>query len=249
MQMRGLIEGDGSPSGGKAGGVSIVIPVLHEAPIIREAVARIRALSGGDAIEILVVDGDPEGSTLRVIGDDSVRQLCARKGRGNQLNCGAWASSGEILLFLHADTALPPGALLRIAAVLRDPSIAGGAFALQIDSPRWVFRFIERATSLRSRLTRIPYGDQAIFLRRESFLALGGFRDLPLLEDVDLMRRLGRAGSRIEILSEPVTTSSRRWEKEGVFYTTFRNRLLMILFCLGVDVKRLARWYRPHTRA
>ena len=224
---------------------SLIIPVLHEASVIREAVARIRMLDGGETVEIIVVDGDPEGETLRAIPDGAVRKIFSEPGRGRQLNRGAEAASGEILVFLHADTALPRDALTRIGEALGDDTLAGGAFDLAIDSPRPIFRLIERVASRRSRLTRIPYGDQAIFLRRTCFQALGGFRELPIMEDVDLMRRLRLAGGRIAILPERVVTSARRWEKEGALYTTLRNWVLVTLFSLGIDAKRLARWYRP----
>ena len=225
---------------------SIIIPVLHEEAAIGGALGRIRGLAGGDEAEIIVVDGDPAGGTLGAISDGAVTTLLSERGRGKQLNRGAEAATGEVLLFLHADTVLPPEALGQIERLLRDGAIAGGAFDLAIDSPRPVFRLIERVASLRSRLTRIPYGDQAIFLRRDCFRTLGGFREIPLMEDVDLMRRLRKSGRRIAILTACVVTSARRWEKEGALYTTLRNWLLVSLFLLGVDAGRLARWYRPH---
>lgn len=225
---------------------SVIIPVLHEEAAIGGAVERIRALARAHATEIIVVDGDPDGGTLRVIPDGVVRKVLSARGRGSQLNRGAKAASGEILLFHHADTILPPDAFDRIAKLLSDRAIAGGAFDLRIDSPHPVFRLIERVASLRSRLTRIPYGDQAIFLRRDCFRILGGFREIPLMEDVDLMRRLRKSGRRIAILDECVVTSARRWETEGAIYVTLRNWFLVTLFLLGVDAGRLVRWYRPH---
>ena len=228
---------------------SIIVPVLHEHAVISETIGRISSLDHGEAAEIIVVDGDPTGGTLRAIADGSVRKLLSEPGRGGQLNRGAGAASGEILLFLHADTKLPADALIRIGEVLRDETLAGGAFDLAVDSPRRVFRPIERVASIRTRLTRIPYGDQAIFLRRAWFRSLGGFRDLPIMEDVDLMRRLKRSGGRIAILPERAVTSARRWEQEGILYTTLRNWSLVTLFLCGVDARRLARWYRPHTES
>jgi rSAM/selenodomain-associated transferase 2 len=225
---------------------SVIIPVLHEASAIRATVARIRVLDGGESVEIIVVDGDPEGGTLRAIPDGAVRKIRSGPGRGCQLSRGAEADSGEVLVFLHADTILPREAFGRIGEALGDDTLAGGAFDLEIDSPRPIYRLIERVASRRSRVTRIPYGDQAIFLRRSCFRALGGFRDLPVMEDVDLMRRLRRSGRRIVILPERVVTSARRWEKEGALYTTLRNWVLVAFFSFGVDVKILARWYRPH---
>ncbi len=226
--------------------VSIIIPVLNEEACIGEAIGHIRSLSGGEAAEIVVADGDPAGGTLLAIPDGTVRKLLSEPGRGRQLNRGAGAASGEVLIFLHADTKLPPEALISIGETLRDHRLAGGAFDLAIDSPRSVFRLIERVASIRTRLTRIPYGDQAIFLRRARFQCLGGFRDLPIMEDVDLMRRLKQAGGRIAILPDRAVTSARRWEQEGVLTTTLRNWSLVTLFLLGVDAGRLARWYRPH---
>ncbi len=224
---------------------SIIIPVLHEASVIGEAITRIRMLDGGEQAEIIVVDGDRSGETLRAIPDVTVRKILSEPGRGCQLNRGAGAASGEVLVFLHADTALPRDALSLIGKTLNDDTLAGGAFDLGIDSPRPIFRLIERVASRRSRLTRIPYGDQAIFLRRACFLALGGFRELPIMEDVDLMRRLRLSAGRIAILPSRAVTSARRWEKEGALYATLRNWTLVTLFFLGIDAKRLARWYRP----
>ncbi len=229
--------------------VSVIIPVLHEHAVISEAIGRIRLLDHGEAAEIIVADGDPAGGTLRAIPDDAVRKLLSEPGRGRQLNRGAGEASGEILLFLHADTKLPPDALSRIGEALRDGTLAGGAFDLAIDSPRRVFRPIERIASIRTRLTRIPYGDQAIFLRGDWFRSLGGFREIPIMEDVDLMRRLKRAGGRIVILPERAVTSARRWEQEGILYTTLRNWCLVTLFLCGVDAGRLARWYGPFIKS
>jgi hypothetical protein len=149
-----------------------------------------------------------------------------------------------VLVFLHADSRLPPAAFSLIAGALDDPKVVGGAFDLAIDSGGFAFRLIERAASLRSRLTRIPYGDQAIFLRRGYFHEIGRYRDIPLMEDVDLMRRIRRRGDRICILSERVLTSARRWQKEGALYCTLRNWTIFTLYTLGVSPERLVRFYR-----
>lgn len=160
------------------------------------------------------------------------------------MNAGAARASGEVLLFLHADTQLPRKAFFVISNAMADARIAGGAFDLAIDSPRPIFRVMERTASRRSRLTRIPYGDQAIFLRRSVFAALGGYREIPLMEDVDLMVRLRRAGQRIHILPDRVRTSPRRWERDGVLFGTLRNWTLVTLYALGVSPDRLVRFYR-----
>jgi rSAM/selenodomain-associated transferase 2 len=223
--------------------ISVIVPVLGEESVIGERVRRIRALEAGADPEIIVVDGDPGESTLRALGDPGVIGLASPRGRAVQMNRGAEAASGEILLFLHADTDLPAGAFTRIRRVLADPSIKAGAFDLAIRSPRAAFRVIERVASRRSRITRIPYGDQGIFLRRAYFREIGGYREIPLMEDVEMMRRIKRRGDRIAFLDVPVSTSARRWEKEGILRCTLRNWILVSLFVLGVPAERLARFY------
>jgi hypothetical protein len=160
------------------------------------------------------------------------------------MNLGAGLALAPICLFLHADTRLPSTALVDIQRILRGASLAGGAFDLGIDSPKKAYRLIESVASLRSRLTRIPYGDQAIFIRKNAFWRLGGYRAIPLMEDVDLMRRLKRAGLRIALLNKRVSTSPRRWEQEGALYCTLRNWALMALYLVGWPVERLAKYYR-----
>jgi rSAM/selenodomain-associated transferase 2 len=224
--------------------ISLIIPVFCEQTVINETIEAVRRLRGGDTAEIIAVDGQTEGETLAAIRDAAVRKVRSEKGRGVQLNRGAAVASGDVLLFLHADTALPPAAFERIAGAMRDEGCVGGAFDLRIDSPKAGFRIIETVANLRSRLTRIPYGDQAIFIRASFFRTLGGFREIPIMEDVDLMRRIKRQGGRIVIFREPVTTSARRWEKEGLVFGTLRNWFLMTLYLCGVAPERLARFYR-----
>jgi len=175
--------------------ISVIIPVFCEQAVINETIGAVRRLPGGAAAEIIAVDGDAEGETLAAIRDPAVRKVSSPKGRGVQQNRGAAIAAGDVLLFLHADTSLPPAAFDRIADAMRDEGCAGGAFDLRIDSRRTAFRIIETVANLRSRWTRIPYGDQAIFLRASCFRNLGGFREMPIMEDVDLMRRIkGKAG-------------------------------------------------------
>ena len=221
-----------------------MIPVLHESAVIRPFVRRLRALPAPGPVEFLVVDGAPEADTLAALGSADAVLLRSPRGRGVQMNAGAARASGDILLFLHADTRLPRNAFWAIAHAMADSRIAGGAFDLAIDSPRPIFRVMERIASRRSRLTRIPYGDQAIFIRRSVFAALGGHREIPLMEDVDLMARLRRSGRRIHILPNRVRTSPRRWERDGVILGTLRNWTLVTLYALGVSPERLVRLYR-----
>ena len=224
--------------------VSVIIPVLCEPTVINGTIETVRLQRGGETAEIIVVDGQAEGETVAAIRDNAVQKLLSEKGRGGQLNRGAAIAAGDVLLFLHADTVLPPAAFERIAEAMRDEGCVGGAFDLRINSPRAAFRVIETAANLRSRLTRIPYGDQAIFIRASCFRTLGGFREILIMEDVDLMRRIKRKAGKIVIFREQVITSPRRWEKEGLLFGTLRNWFLVTLYLCGVAPERLARFYR-----
>lgn len=193
---------------------------------------------------MIVVDGDRHGTTLNAIRDPRVLKVRSPAGRGVQMNAGAGRASGELLLFLHVDTALPPGGVDTLLAAMAAGNRVGGAFNLGIESDRPALRLIERVGGLRSRITRLPYGDQAIFIRKPVFQQLGGFSEIPLMEDVDLMRRVRHRGWPILILDPKVRTSPRRWEREGIFYGTLRNWTLISLYLMGVSPHRLARHYR-----
>ena len=229
--------------GHKAMRISVVIPVLHEAEHINDILTSLQVISNGRPYETIVVDGDPAGGTIRHIKDSRLVTLIAQKGRARQMNAGAARATGEILLFLHADTLLPVDALAKIEKALSDESYVGGAFNLDIQNNRWIFQIIGRCASWKHRLTRVPYGDQAIFIRRRIFKTLGGYPEIPLMEDVELMKRIKRKGWRIIILPDAVKTSSRKWEKDGVIYTIFRNWTLQVLYLLGMPAGRLVRYY------
>ena len=222
--------------------ISVVLPVLNEVRSITGVIGRLREQEPG--VEIIVVDGDPEGSTLSAIGDRDVRTAVSLRGRALQMNRGAALAAGDVVLFLHADTLLPAGAFGRVRDGLADEGMVGGAFSLGIASPRWYFRITERYVACRTRITRVPFGDQAIFLRREYFTRIGGYAAIPIMEDVELMTRVRRRGDRICIVPDRVMTSPRRWEREGVFFATARNWMLQFLYCCGVPPKKLARFYR-----
>lgn len=223
---------------------SVIVPVLNEQAQINALIEHVSAQNFDSGFEIIIVDGDPHGGTVGVVKESHVVCLRSATGRGRQMNAGAAIARGEILLFLHADTRLPVGALKKIARVLENRDYVGGAFDLCIDSDRWILKYIAARASLRSRLNRIPYGDQAIFIRRSDFDKIGGFRDIPLMEDVDLMRRIKKGGKKIHILRDKVITSPRRWEHEGAVYTTLRNQVIVMLYYLGVSPHKLARLYR-----
>ena len=190
------------------------------------------------------MDGSLERDTLGAIDSNHVIKISSEKGRAKQMNIGASAAKGEILIFLHADTELPIHALKRINTLLERKEYVGGAFDLGIKSDKFIFRVIEVLASLRSRLNRIPFGDQAIFIRREYFNKIGGYKEIPLMEDVELMRRIKKSGSKIWIFDDRVMTSPRRWEKEGVIYCTLRNWTLQTLYFLGVSPDKLANLYK-----
>ena len=223
---------------------SFIIPVYREEKIINSIIDKLIHLQKFADAEIIVADGDYEGSTLREISNTNVKKILCPKGRARQMNCGAAKSSGDILIFLHADTYLPGNALKMIATLMEDKAIVGGAFDLGIDSERFAFRVIEKMASWRSRLTRIPYGDQAIFIRRDYFQSLGGFKDIPIMEDVELMRKIKHRRGKINILKDKVKTSSRRWETEGVVFCTLRNWFLITLYLLGAKPETLTKFYR-----
>lgn len=220
--------------------ISVIIPTFNEACGIRETLTRVR--SGSD-VEVIVSDGGSSDGTPALARDLADRVVASPPGRGRQMNTGVRACRGDILLFLHADTLLPPGWDMMIREIISDGGIAGGAFDLGIASERPGLAWIARAASWRSRLTRVPYGDQAPFVRRTVFEAIGGYPEIPIMEDVAFARKLKRAG-RIRFIARPVSTSARRWENEGVLFTTLRNWAIVTCFLAGVAPERLARWYR-----
>ena len=223
---------------------SIIIPALHESDKINSLVEHLEGLKSSQDAELIVVDGNPNGDTIQVIRSNRVRKMLAPKGRARQMNAGASIAKGEILIFLHADTELPCNAHKSINSAMAQGRYVGGAFELGIDSRKIEFKILARWASLRCRLTRIPYGDQAIFIERDYFDALGGYRDIPLMEDVELMRRIKRRGEKICIVPEQVKTSPRRWEDEGFIYVNVRNAFLFCSYLLGVSPEKLVSFYK-----
>lgn len=223
--------------------ISIIIPALHEGEQINEALNSLKAAASGIPYAVIVADGDPAGGTIRHITDSRVMTLTAPKGRARQMNAGAARASGDILLFLHADTHLPHNVFFKIMAALSDGRFIGGAFDLGIRNGRRIFQIIGRCASWKHRLTRVPYGDQAIFMLRHYFEKMGGYPEIPLMEDVELMKRVKRQGGRIIILPQLVMTSSRKWQEDGVAYTIVRNWMIQTLYLLGVPADRLVKYY------
>lgn len=219
--------------------ISIIIPTLNAASRLEETLASVKGVPG---VELLLVDGGSRDETIAIAHAQGVRVLVSEPGRGRQMNVGAAAAQGDILLFLHGDTVLPPKFADLVRETMADPQVAVGAFRLAFERPTAALRGIAWGANLRSRWLRMPYGDQALFLRRELFAATGGFAELPLLEDVVLVRSLKRKG-RIVTRPETVVTSAVRWRQSGCLRQTARNQLILLGFFLGVPFERLALWY------
>ena len=228
---------------------SIIVPAFHEKGNINGLIESLNRLDSDKNIEIIVVDGAREEDTLEVIHSSHVIKISSERGRARQMNSGASVATGKILIFLHADTELPVHALKKIDSLLEQEEYVGGAFDLGIKSDRFIFKVIEKLSSWRSRMNRVPFGDQAIFIRREYFNEIGGYKEIPLMEDVELMRRIKRSGNRISIFYDRVMTSPRRWEEEGVIYCILRNWTLQALYLLGISPHKLAVFYKSGTRS
>jgi rSAM/selenodomain-associated transferase 2 len=222
--------------------LTVIIPVLNEAPNLERLLPRLVADCRG--AEIIVVDGGSVDGSKEVARRHGARVFASRRGRARQMNAGAAAATGDILVFLHADTALPAQASPAIEAALDKPAVVGGRFDVCLDSRRPLLHLVAALMNLRSRLTAIATGDQAIFVRRQVFELLGGYADIPLMEDVEFTRRLKRVG-RLACLRLAVVTSARKWEREGVLRTICLMWLFRFLYWLGVPPERLHRWYYP----
>ena len=224
--------------------ISVIIPVWDEQARINDAIENLRDQSYPGTMEVIVADGQKDGSTVGCIRDSKVIKIISAPGRGVQMNSGAKTASGETLLFLHCDTVLPENAFQLVQEAMQDKRVNAGAFDLSIGGRAFAYRIIERTASLRSRLTRIPCGDQAIFIRRSVFFRLGAYSEIPIMEDVDLMRRLKRERGGICFIHKPVMTSPRRWQKEGLVGCTLRNWMLISLYLCGEKPEKLARFYK-----
>lgn len=218
--------------------LSVIVPTLDEAGQIESTLRRART----PAAEIVVVDGGSGDRTVELVSPLADRVVVSARGRAAQMNAGARAASGDVLLFLHADTLLPHGFAAAIERALADPEVVGGRFDVVLSPTSPLLSLVAALMNLRSRLSRIATGDQAIFVRAESFAHLGGFAEMPLMEDIDFSRRLKRQG-RVACLRARVTTSSRRWLADGPLRTILRMWTLRFLYFVGVPASRLRRAY------
>lgn len=217
--------------------ISVIVPALNEAGAIGEALKSARG-----AFEVIVADGGSSDGTLEIAASLGAKVVSTTPGRGLQMDAGAAESSGDALLFLHADSILPESWAGMVKKALAADGVVAGGFPLTIDSDKPVFRVIEAAANFRAARLGLIYGDQAIFARREAFFNCGGFNKLPLMEDVDCVKRLRKLGAVI-LLKDCVTTSARRWEKLGAARSTLRNWLVLFLWFLGVSPARLYKIY------
>ncbi|MFQ5442246.1 MAG: TIGR04283 family arsenosugar biosynthesis glycosyltransferase [Thermodesulfobacteriota bacterium] len=217
--------------------VSVIIPALNEARLIAGTIDKI-----GGAAEVIVSDGGSVDGTAAVAQKSGARIMVTEPGRGMQMDRGAREAAGDVLVFLHADTALPAGWKESISRALEDDNVTAGAFRLGIDSPaRWL-RVVEFVAGFRARFLKHIYGDQAIFARRDVFFRVGGFRNLPLMEDVDCVKRLRKTGKFV-LLNKYVKTSPRRWVSGGMIRNTLRNWLCLIFYTMGFSPEKLYSWY------
>lgn len=236
--------------------IAVVIPALDEADTIGAAVEsakRGRANERGDGheakdglglhVEIVVVDGGSHDRTVDRARAAGARVLTSPPGRARQLETGWRATEGEVVLFLHADTRLPRGWAEAVRHALADPAVVGGAFRLRFAERSLGLAIVEWGARLRARVAGLPYGDQALFARRAALAAIGGVPQVPIAEDLDLVRAL-RGRGRIALLDAPVETSARRYLRGGVLRVWSRHALALAAWRLGVDRARIARWVR-----
>ena len=224
---------------------SVIIPTLDEHAAIGIVIDRAR---GGGASEVIVVDGGSVDGTAHAAEKHGARVIESPPGRGLQMNAGAAVATGDVLLFLHGDTALPAAYAGHVARVLARPGVVAGAFELRIDAPHRALRLIEASVNRRSRWFGMPYGDQAIFLPTTTFRQIGGYSEADAMEDFAMIRRLRRLG-RVSIASAHVTTSARRWLACGVWRTTLLNQVCVAAWTAGVSGRRIARWRAAASRS
>lgn len=220
--------------------ISIIIPTLNEEKTLGRTLV---PLKNKKDCEIIVVDGGSSDTTVSLAEGAGLKIMTSPRGRSRQMNTGGAAATGEVLLFLHADTLLPDNFTQTISDILTKPKIVAGAFSLGFDSEAKSLSFIAWAANLRSRFLQLPYGDQALFTSRKCFNDIGGFPDIEIMEDFVFIQRLRKKG-RIAILPEKAITSARRWENFGILRTTLTNQLIVSGYKLGVRPTTLAKWYQ-----
>jgi rSAM/selenodomain-associated transferase 2 len=221
--------------------ISVVMPVLNEAQGIEQALRALRPLRSAGH-EVIVVDGGSSDGSAHLATRLADLVLSADRGRANQMNAGGRAAQGDVLLFLHADTRLPEGAAQLVLEALTSSKRCWGRFDVRIDGRHWLMRLVGATMNLRSQLTGICTGDQAIFVRSDTFIECGGYPQIALMEDIELSRKLRRVSPPL-CLHAPVQTSARRWERGGVARTIVLMWWLRLWYFFGASPSRLARIY------
>jgi rSAM/selenodomain-associated transferase 2 len=221
--------------------ISVIIPTLNEGSILQDTLSRLQAHF---PYEIIIGDGGSTDETLTIARTNGTRLISAERGRASQMNAGAKEATGEVLLFLHADSSIDAEGYRAMIQVMKQEHLLGGAFSLHIDSDRLGLRLISWLATLRSRYLNLTYGDQAIFVRARVFHDIGGFPRLHICEDLDFFRKLKNQGPVI-LLPNKASTSPRRWLAEGLAFNTLRNIAITVLFILGFSPEKLSRWYQP----
>ena len=219
--------------------VSIIVPTLNEELVLENTLTHIQQLSPH---ELIVSDGGSNDYTYRIADRFSHRVITGSAGRALQMNAGANEATGDLLLFLHADSRIEPESYRKMLEYMKNPKWIGGAFTLCIESGKWSLKLIALLANIRSKYFGLAYGDQGFFVRKEVFNDMNGFSPIPICEDLDFYYRLRKKGSVI-LLKEKAHTSPRRWINEGIFFTTVRNFIIAVLFGLGFPPHILTKWY------
>jgi len=220
------------------------MPVINEADIIEKTLQTVKKQK---PYEIIVVDGGSTDNTVEIARKYAkviLHDKSEKCWRSVLMNKGAKKATGEILLFLHADTELPKHAIKEIQNVLKEEKYQGGGFSLHINSKNLWLGIIAKTTSLRSSITKIPRGDQAQFVKNSLFQKIGCYKEIPIMEDIDLMKKIRKQKKKIKIMKHCVKTSARRWEKEGIMYCTLRNWLLVIFYVFSASPEWLVKLYQ-----
>ena len=219
--------------------VSIIVPTLNEELVLEKTLTQFQQLSPH---ELIVSDGGSDDDTRNIAGRFSHRVITGSAGRALQMNVGADEATGDILLFLHADSRIEPESYRKMLQCMQNPKWIGGTFTLCIESGKWSLKLIALLANIRSKYFGLAYGDQGFFVRKKVFKDMNGFSPLPICEDLDFYHRLRKKGPVI-LLKEKAHTSPRRWIKEGILFTTARNTLIAVLFGLGFPPHMLTKWY------